>query len=145
MKVFFFCKKILNHQEDAEDVTSDVFVTLWEHKGSTTQLTLEAFLMITAKNKCLDHIKKIRRKQQRELNYIESNDPETLNNPIADVLLYFQHAKNILTPQQLTIFNLRFIDGMSYHEICTTLSLKQPTVANTLSSALKRIKMSFPK
>jgi len=57
--VFRLCYYMLNHKEDAEDATAEVFIKLWRSRVSIQDARhLEGFLVLVSRNHCLDVLRK---------------------------------------------------------------------------------------
>jgi RNA polymerase sigma factor (sigma-70 family) len=140
MRVFFFCKKILNNQMDAEDATSMVFINLWSIIDEAHTENIKAFLMIAAKNKCLDILKANSRFEYKKTLHPEWLMPDTLDDPFVDVLTLIYNALKTLTPQQREVFELKHTQDCSISKISQILKMKPQTASNVLLSAHARIK-----
>jgi RNA polymerase sigma factor (sigma-70 family) len=57
MQVFFFCKKIISQKEKAENITSEVFITLWHKRDKIKPEWVKSWLLTTARNKCFDYLR----------------------------------------------------------------------------------------
>lgn len=131
----------LQCNDDAENITQDVFVSLWEGRKNLQIQNLEAYLFITTKHKTLNFISKKRPQ------LIAEYDQELLasSSPLAN-LLYKEASQKLdrvilaLPPQQRNVFSLRYIKDMPTDEIATELGLSVKTVRNHLGKALIAIK-----
>ena len=57
-RVFSFAYYSLRTREDAEDITQDVFIKLWQHWNKIDHERLGAWLMRVAHNAVVDHVRK---------------------------------------------------------------------------------------
>lgn len=126
---------------DAENITQDVFVTLWEGRKNLQIQNIEAYLFITTKHKTLNFI----RKKRPELIAEYNNEVIASSSPLAN-LLYKEASQKLdriilaLPTQQRTVFSLRYIKDMPTDEIAAELGLSVKTVRNHLGKALIAIK-----
>lgn len=141
MYIFYFCKKIVNQKEDAEDITGSVFISLWDKRDDVLLISVKAFLLVTANRKCLDHIK-IKRKYERKLTDFSLSDLEEIEID-TEVLNYLNKLIQALPIQQKKMILLRYQDGKKAREIAKILNLKQQTVSNTLHSALNQLRQAI--
>ena len=57
-KLVRFAKEFVILEEDAENITQDVFADLWERQNSMDHVeNVNAYLFRLVKNRCLDHLK----------------------------------------------------------------------------------------
>jgi len=72
-KVFSYAMYFLHNMQDAEDVTQDVFVKLWNKRDSVDVKRIVPWLMRVTHNHCIDIIrqKKDTRSQQKFLRSID--------------------------------------------------------------------------
>ena len=57
-KLVRFAKEFVILEEDAENITQDVFTDLWERRDSMDHVeNMNAYLFRLVKNRCLDHLK----------------------------------------------------------------------------------------
>ncbi|MCK4303646.1 MAG: sigma-70 family RNA polymerase sigma factor [Candidatus Eisenbacteria sp.] len=57
-RVFSHALYLLRCREDAEDATQEVFVRLWNHRNRIARRRVEAWIMRTAHNFCIDLLRK---------------------------------------------------------------------------------------
>lgn len=143
MYVFYFCNKWLGQKEDAEDVTSDVFISLWHNKENVQATKAKAYLLVTANRKCQDKVRTNKNYNNRVNIYSLSDLNEVeINN---EVLGYLAKLIEALPPQEKRMITLMYKDGKERWEIAKLLNLSPQTVSNTLHSAIKRLKVAFKK
>lgn len=137
----------LSNKEEAEDVTSDVFLKTWQHlarSGSETEInSLKHLLYSIARNAVIDVY---RNRARRKEVPIEMGDtiahPVTISDDLdktqaVDELL--QHIKKLKQEYQEVIF-LRYVEDLSIHEIATVLGKGSTNVRVTLHRAIKKLK-----
>lgn len=143
MRVFNFVNKIVQCREDAEDITSTVFIKLWEHIDKIGLKSLEPWLMITAKTTSFDYLKSANNYHARITSYSEpENDLYDIN---TEVLQYIHKLVNSLSPQQQEIFKLKFYQEKDIKEISALLNLAHQTVSNVLYNSMGKIRQELKK
>tara|TARA_B100001063_G_scaffold209149_1_gene205976 strand:+ start:32 stop:364 length:333 start_codon:yes stop_codon:yes gene_type:complete len=72
--VFFFANYSLRAREDAEDITQDVFIKLWQNWCRIDHSKLNAWLMRVAHNAVVDHVRKFKKANEQVDDYAERED-----------------------------------------------------------------------
>lgn len=60
-RVFSYAFYVLGNRDDAEDVTQEVFIKLWENLANIDSRKYSAWIMSVAHNRCIDSTRKRRR------------------------------------------------------------------------------------
>ena len=147
-KIFRFAKRLMNIHAEAEDITQDVFVKLWNKKQDLLLMnSIEAYAMTVTKNLCLDKLKA--RKAiivempvyELPLQTADPNDQAEITNQrkLMNTII------NSLPEQQKMIIQLREIEGYEFEEIATITDMNINAVRVALSRARKAIKEELVK
>lgn len=138
MYIFYFCKKFLHHQEDAEDITADVFIKLWENRDRILIKSAKAFLLVTANHKCQDKLKTSKHYTERisTFSFSDLHDIEI----DTDVLNYIHELIETLTPNEKKIILLKYKDGKEVKRISKLLGIKPQTVSTVLNNGLNKLR-----
>jgi RNA polymerase sigma-70 factor, ECF subfamily len=147
-KVFNFCLKLLNKQEDAEEVTQEVFIALWENREKIELNTsLSSYIYRIARNK----IYNIYRKSyyvQAYLEYMNVNSKK-LESFTEDEILYneLNQFLNVtieaLPPRRKEVFELSRFEGLTYKEIAKRMKISENTVDVQIRKALGFLRNAF--
>jgi len=147
-KVFNFCLKLLNKQEDAEEVTQEVFIALWENREKIELNTsLSSYIYRIARNK----IYNIYRKSfyvQAYLEYMNANDKK-LESFTEDEILYNELNRflnitiDALPPRRKEVFELSRFEGLTYKEIAKRMKISENTVDVQIRKALGFLRNAF--
>ena len=147
-QIYSFAYHTLQNQNDAEEVTQDVFLTLWEKsdKWDSAKGSLISWLMRLTRNKSIDRI----RKRQRSPQLVDSDFEETLqyiaikgdgvggemwqNGQIIHALL------QKLPSEQSKLIELAFYKGMTHSELSESLEIPLGTVKTRLRSGLQKLR-----
>ena len=144
--IFRTALRIILNREEAEDIVQDTLVKLWERREELDEVeNLEAFALTMARNLAID------RKEKMDNQHV-SFDDEAHDRPddeqgdadrrlvqrettgfIADII-------NSLPEKQRTIVQLRDIEGKTYQEIATVLSISESDVKVSLFRARKEMR-----
>jgi RNA polymerase sigma-70 factor (ECF subfamily) len=138
--------KRLKDQEQAEDLTQDVFMSLWLKREETLIENLPAYLYVTARNS----VYKLMGKQSRfvPIDELLENLAKSENQTDARLLKNefmsaYEALIDTLPVAQQTIFRMRYNDGLSPDEIAEALDLSPKTVRNQLGKALVKVKATL--
>jgi RNA polymerase sigma-70 factor (ECF subfamily) len=149
------CIRILREPSEAEEVTADVFVEVWERaeRYDATRGHPVAYLMNLARSRAID---RLRAKARRDRNFVdvdagagpdgsrrpaEAADP---GNPFADartgqMRAHIDRAMGELPPEQKRALALAYFDGMSHSEIAAALGEPLGTVKTRIRQGLLRL------
>jgi len=133
----------------AEDIVAEVFVTLWKkHKDFETLQNIKAFVYISTRNACINHLKKLQRDVVMKsglTNYLSLDHEEfALNEMIkAEVLQQIYEAIEALPSQCKKVFKLCYVEGLSNSEVAEQFSISINTVKNHKVKALGLLRLKF--
>ncbi len=144
-RLYYFALRFMISNEDAENVTQEVFVKLWETRERIdVNLSFSSYLFTIAKNTIFN----IHRKRVNELAYLnhlgtflESNQVK-LENEIIYRDIYDQVEKLIteLPPQRRKVFEMSRKQGLSHKEISAKLNISEKTIETHIRLALKTLR-----
>lgn len=147
---------IVQSPEDAEDVTQEVFVQLYESiKTFKGESKLSTWLYRITVSKAMDHLRK--KKRKKRFAYVQSlfgandqlvHDPPDFVHPGVS-LDNKEKAKELfkaidqLPAKQKIAFTLNRIEGLSYQEISEIMSLTVASVESLLHRARKNLRKNL--
>lgn len=153
--VFNICFGFVKNKEDAEDITQDVFFTVYKNiKDFKFESKISTWIYRIAVNRSLNHIRKI--KLSRIFNKIslkeESEDIEAeipaAEDSSADFKVITEEKKNIISKalnrlpsNQRVAFTLCNIEGFTYEEIAEIMGCS----ISAVESRIHRAKMNLQK
>lgn len=134
------CSLLYDGQE-SEDVVSEVFASLLERDAELQPASAGGYLMVAVRNRCL---KRLRDKSNRERivqlyagEALQDNDWQEDERQLARLR---QLAHSLLSPQELHLFTLRFLDGKDYKAICAETGISRIAVWKHLTHIVKVLK-----
>jgi len=148
-----FAQEYVPAKEDAENILQDVFMTLWERRGDLKiHISLASYLFILIKNRCIDHLRRLKqaeigkKKMQESFDYehqmklysLEALD-ETFVSDV-DFERVITRAIDSLPPRCREIFILNKLNGKKYKDIAEELQISVSTVENQMSIALRKLR-----
>ena len=142
--VYALALSYLRTHSDAEDITQNTFLRVWEQAGQFSGQG-KALSWILAVTRNLSRMELRRRQQQRQLplgeEHLELPAPEGPVSPEDRQLL--QSLLERLEPQERQIVVLHAVAGLKHREIAALLELPLSTVLSKYSRSLKRLKKSL--
>lgn len=138
--VYALALSYLKNAEDAEDVTQDVFVQIWDSAPAyRAEGKAVAWMLTVTRNLCLMRL----RKQQHSG---ELSEEEWVALPaLSDGLpreerMALRAAMELLDPEERRIILLHAVTGWKHREIASLLELPLPTVLSKYHRALKKLR-----
>lgn len=132
---------VLHNREDAEDVTSEFFIRLWEIADTYRPGSGHRAWMITvARNMAIDHI----RKHRREVLAAEIPDylqtPQEAPEEALCHRLSLEQALETLKEEERQIVNLKIMGELTFQEIAGVLKKPLGTVTWRYRTAIQKLK-----
>ncbi len=148
--LFYQAYRLLDNQAEAEDVTADSFVKLWNARTSFESISaIGSWLKITTRNASLDILKRrktVAEKNSRLFEAAKTADSEWTNEDLfAEALLEIYRQIELLPPKSREIFKQRYIHGLTNEEIAQKMAIHNQSVRDHLSRALKILRVEMLK
>lgn len=145
-KVYWKVRKMVIDHDDANDLTQDIFIKIWQNIGSFREDSkLYTWIFRIAVNETLTFLKKKRAKEN-----ISIDDNEHLFNAVErgvgaglisgdEIELKLQKAVLQLPDKQRLVFNLKYFEKLSYEEIAEITDTTIGGLKATYHVATKKI------
>jgi RNA polymerase sigma-70 factor (family 1) len=140
-----YAEKITSNRAEAEDVTEEVFIKLWQrHAAFTSFNEVKGFLYTSTRNGSLNVLRGRQRQQLRHEAFAQTHKAD--GEPSIDEMVYEELLAEIrktiaLLPEKMRkIFILSYYKKMTNQEIADYLQLSQQTVRNQKTKALGLLK-----
>ena len=138
--LYLFIRKALPAEEDPEGIVQEIFIRLWLNKDNLDEnKPLKPWLFTIAKNQIYDHLRKIysKRKFLDTLLSDYSANPRSAANETEywEFERYLSEKIDQLPERRKEIFKLAKLEGKSYREIASLLSISENTVDMQMRSA----------
>lgn len=156
--VFRLIHSIVHDEHAARDISQEVWITVWRNlPGFRGDAKFSTWVHPIAVRRSIDHLRRRRRWLQRFLPFLPAGEPDESGSPAppppAPVAegdprveaerrernQRFERALDALPPKHRTVLALREINGLSYDEIATTLSIRRGTVMSRLFHARRML------
>lgn len=146
----YFAGRLLQDQEEAEDIVSKCFLKLWQRRSDFgTAQNVKAFLYISCRNACFDYFdsRKVRAAaQEHYFNTLASDEEAAFYEIVQAEVLDMVHKELEALPNKMrTVFKLLYLDGLTTKEISEQLGVSVQTVRNQKAKAIILIKNSLLK
>lgn len=153
-KLLRFAKGYVIMEEDAENITQDVFTDVWEKWGFLMGYikNMDAYLLTLVRNKCLDHL----RFMDKESKYVDHKQPvsdielelkaeslarlDVYSWEMSEMSILVHSAIKSLPRQCRNIFLMNRLEKMTYREIADQLHLSHNTVKRQMGIALRKLR-----
>jgi RNA polymerase sigma-70 factor (ECF subfamily) len=151
-RVFALAVRILNDPVGSEEVTQDVFMSVWRRGVSYTSKKgkFTTWLFSIAHNRTIDELRKRRRDRSRENDDIEDHyDLKSSDVSPADAAVAqseyakIREAMEDLPLKQKTVVELSYFKGLTQTEIVTKTDQPLGTVKTRMRLALKKLRKAL--
>lgn len=142
--IYTLLLKLIGSKQDAEDITQDVFIKLWEYRGKVDpSKNIKTLLYLIARQSAIKHFEK----HKAGKNYIHSAKLNELTVESSyDIIvakeleLLKEIALSRMPKQRSTIYRMSIEEGLKAEEIAEKIKISKESVYNQLSLARKDIK-----
>lgn len=146
--VYYFAKRFVTNEE-AQDLTADVFAKLWNTDKKFTNIqSIKSYLQVSVRNAAInynEHQKIIEKNKDNIVSLSESihygfNEYDEIK---AEKINHIFSAIDKLPKQQKKVFELFYFGGLREKEIAVKLNIAMRTVHNHKRIALKNIRINL--
>ncbi len=146
-KLYRTALRITHNRQEAEDIVQNTLIRLWNHRDEAEVIrSIEAYAFTVCRNLSLDYLKRLDNKNLSidELDSIpmDTDDPFRLVTEQENVARIHRFIDS-LPENQRTCIHLRDIEGLTYREIATILSMSEEQVKINIYRARQAIKTRF--
>ena len=143
--ICYFAYRITDNLSEAEDITAATLqMLLSRHDQFEGIMNVRAFLFITARNKCLDYLKFVKRQKDshKELSEIQGEEENyvLLEMIQAEVIKEIYQEIERLPLKRKEVFKLFYIEGLDVSDIAKKLKMSPGAVSTTKSRALDQLR-----
>ena len=122
---------------DCEELTQDTFISFFNNLNKIKIINIKYYLLVSAKNKALDHLKKKKMDIEYEDNIVydelDNNDYLKYNELLSELKKYLNELET-----KIIIYHLVY--NFSFKEISNKLNIKINTVISIYNRAIEKFK-----
>lgn len=148
-RVYHFCLSFTKCPEDAEEITSDVFLRIWDKRSIIDpSVSLYPLLLKITRDLTWNYLRRKSRSGEQKV-FLE-NYRNVVVQSSSDDLIYHEYREMMeralqkLTPQQQKIFTLRYLTGKDLSQISEELKISKNTVKVHLAKSRRLIMHYLP-
>lgn len=142
--------QITPDSEIVKDCIQDVFVKIYKAKKKlTVPQNPKVYLMIALKNNIYNTFNQERLQKNYAFSLYQTEEQLTVKNEFIDQEARHEEMNNIkrmmkiLTPRQREVIYYRFIEELSYDDICKIMGLNYQSAYNLLQRSLQKIREAY--
>lgn len=153
-KLVRFATEFVLFKEDAENITQDVFMNLWERQDALDHVeNMNAYIFRLTKNRCLDYLKH-KMSEEKYATAVQTDFEfdlklQSLDRFDTDIIgvegleNQIMAAIDTLPARCREIFMLSRFEELRYKEIAERLGVSVNTVENQMAIALRKLKLKL--
>lgn len=144
--VYGLAKRVLNNPTEAEDVTQEVFLRLWNQpdRFDPGRGSLRSFLLAQAHGRAVDAVRSSSSRRLREARDAvrTAESPYDLQHEVWDLALAEQVAQAMgeLPEEERRAIELAYFAGRTYREVATLLGQPEGTVKSRIRNGMRRMR-----
>lgn len=149
-RVYKFGYSILKSSEDAENLTQDVFLNLWENRHKVEKdSSIKSYIFTITYNSSISIIRK-KTKESEFVKYLKSlpeinEEPSNVELEFNELTIKLGEIIETLPQRQKEVYVLHRVEGLKYKVISERLHISVNTIENHMSRALKTIREKLGK
>lgn len=149
--VFGLALRILGNRETAEEVTTDIYMQVWRQAAQFEAMrgTVLSWLMTIARTRSIDRLRSASYVRQETetletvVHYVASGDSPERMSLYAERRQLVRGALAQLTPEQRTLIEAAYFEGLSQSELAERFALPLGTVKTRVRAGMTLLKKHF--
>ena len=144
--VYGLAKRVLNNGAEAEDVTQEVFLRLWNQpdRFDPARGSLRSFLLAQSHGRAVDAVRSSSSRRQREARDAmrTARTRYDIQHEVWDLAVADQVATAMgsLPEEERRAIELAYFDGRTYREVATLLGQPEGTVKSRIRNGMRRMR-----
>lgn len=139
--LYMHIRSIVLTHEDANDVLQNTYLKAWKNLDRFNEdAKLQTWLYRIATNEALQHLRKAKVRKWFSLTSTVEPQVQEAREEAENITQQLEKALETLSPQQRTVFGLKYYNELKYSEIAQITKLAEGTLKATYHQAVKKIK-----
>ncbi len=147
--VFGLARRVLNNPTEAEDVTQEVFLRLWNQpdRYDPTRGSLRSFLLAQAHGRAVDAVRSSNSRRLREARDATrtAEGAYDMQHEVWDLAVadHVGHAMGELPEEERRAIELAYFAGHTYREVATMLDQPEGTIKSRIRNGMRRMRAAL--
>jgi RNA polymerase sigma-70 factor (ECF subfamily) len=147
--VFGLARRVLNGASEAEDVTQEIFLRLWNQpeRFDPTRGTLRSFLLTQSHARAVETVRSLSARRRREINdaHKTARGAYDMQHEAWDVVLAedVKRALSELPPEERRAIELAYFEGLTYVKVAELLNEPEGTVKSRIRNGMRRMRATL--
>ena len=144
--VYGLAKRVMGNMTEAEDVTQEVFLRLWNQpdRFDPARGSLRSFLLAQSHGRAVDAIRSSNSRRRREARdaFDTGSSAYDMQHEVWDMAVADQVATAMgsLPPEERRAIELAYFDGRTYREVAQLLGQPEGTVKSRIRNGMRRMR-----
>lgn len=141
--LYLYAIRIVNDEDDANDITQELFVKLWDKRKTIGEIKhVKSYFYCALRSTAMNHLRGIKASETRNQHCLLVDlELPTEAHMIAEECVFeqqliFRRALSKLPVKQREIIYLRFYDNLDYSQIVEITGIKYQSVVNHIHRAI---------
>ena len=144
--VFGLARRVLNNAAEAEDVTQEIFLRLWNQpdRFDAGRGSLRSFLLAQSHARAVDSVRSLTSRRLREVNDARrtATADYDMQHEVWDLALADQVARALdeLPDEERRVIELAYYEGHTYVQVAELLDQPEGTVKSRIRNGMRRMR-----
>lgn len=141
--LYLYAKRIVNDDDDADDVLQELFVKLWDKRATIGKIQhVKSYFYRALRSMAINHLRRLKRLETKNQNFslvdleLSAEDNLMATERIYEQQVILKNALIKLPVKQREIVYLRFYEGMDYSQIVEITGIRYQSVLNHIHRAI---------
>lgn len=147
-RIYPMAARLLKDDDEAQDAVQEIMIKLWNHRKQLNKHpNLSGFVFLTARNYCLDRLRKKNTAMANQAfhDLIKDVYSDQGINDFKELSKIVHHIIDTLPENQKEVMLMRDLDGFEFEEIAAISKLKIEHLRVLLSRARKYVRIELEK
>lgn len=147
--VFGLARRVLNNAAEAEDVTQEVFLRLWNdpNRFDAARGSLRSYLLAQAHARAVDAVRSLNARRLREVKVAHrtATTDYDLEHEAWDLAMDDQVSRALgeLPLEERRVIEMAYFEGYTYNEVAKLLSQPEGTVKGRIRNGMRRMRATL--